>query len=92
MRQKVFLWLAIAMGVVLAFATPHYVLAVNNSTFNQTINAGVLSTDILDNTGASVASPSVSMSAKNFAFTLTLTMVAAVAVPTVLTQTLKVDN
>jgi hypothetical protein len=45
------------------------VFAANNSTFNQTINAGVLSTDILDASGVTVASPAVSMSAKNLSFT-----------------------
>lgn len=42
--------------------------AANNSTFNQTINAGVLATDILDASRASVASPSIAMSAKSFSF------------------------
>jgi hypothetical protein len=42
--------------------------AANTPTLNQTINAGVLSTDILDASQASVASPSFSMSAKNTSF------------------------
>ena len=44
------------------------VYAANNSTFNQTINAGVLATDILDASRVTVASPAITMSAKNFSF------------------------
>ena len=43
--------------------------AANTPTFSQTINAGVLSTDILDASRVSVSSPSVSMSTKSFLFT-----------------------
>ncbi len=42
--------------------------AANNSTFNQTINAGSLTTDIQDSSHASVGSPAVSMSAVSFSF------------------------
>ncbi len=55
-------------GFLIAFANPQIVLAANNSTFNQTINAGTLSTDILDASRNSVASPSVGMTARNFSF------------------------
>lgn len=44
------------------------VYAANNSTFNQTINAGVLATDVLDASHVTVASPAVAMSAKSFSF------------------------
>lgn len=42
--------------------------AAPTSTFNQTVNSGTLSTDILTSARASVASPSVAMSAKTFSF------------------------
>lgn len=54
------------LGAVMLGNTGAY--AANNSTFNQTINAGVLATDILDGSRNPVASPSVIMSAKSFAF------------------------
>jgi len=44
------------------------VSAANTPTLNQTINAGTLATDILDNTRAAVASPSASMTTKTFSF------------------------
>lgn len=44
------------------------VYAANNSTMNQMINAGVLTTDILDATRTPVASPSVALSARPFSF------------------------
>ena len=53
----------------LAFAfSPAVAFAASNSTFNQTINAGTLSTDILDASRVTVASPAVTMSAVNFSF------------------------
>ena len=58
----------IALGVLFVAATPLGVLAANNSTLNQTINAGVLSTDILDGALDAVASPSVAMTAKPTSF------------------------
>jgi len=68
MRKQIgYILLAVAsLGVVTSL--PQTVLATNNSTFSQTINAGVLSTDVLDATGATVASPSVAMSAKSLSF------------------------
>jgi hypothetical protein len=54
---------------VLTLAFVPTTFAANTPTLNQTINAGVLSTDILDASQAPVASPSFSMSAKNTAFT-----------------------
>lgn len=45
-----------------------YVLASGTSQFSQTINAGSLSTDIVDAAYASVASPSVAMNAVTFSF------------------------
>lgn len=43
--------------------------ALNESTFNQVINAGTLVTDIKDASQVTVASPSLNMSATNFSFT-----------------------
>lgn len=59
--------LAAAAGVSLFwFGAP--VFAANDTDFNQTINAGALSTDILDASRVTVANPSVAMSAANFSF------------------------
>lgn len=68
MRKQIgYILLAVAsLGIVAS--VPQTVFAANNSTFNQTINAGVLSTDVLDATGATVTSPSVAMSAKSLSF------------------------
>lgn len=44
------------------------VFAANNSNLTQTINAGVLATDILDNSQVAVGSPSAAMSTKTFSF------------------------
>lgn len=55
---------AVAFGLV-----SHSVSAANTPTFNQQINAGTLSSDIKDGTRTPVASPSVSMTAKNFSDT-----------------------
>lgn len=57
-----------AVTVLTLSATPT-AFAANTPTLNQTINAGVLSTDILDEGGNSVGSPSFSMTSKNLSFT-----------------------
>ena len=44
------------------------VLAADNSDFTQVINAGTLTTDILDSSRNPVANPSVAMSSKGFSF------------------------
>jgi hypothetical protein len=54
------------VGVFFGIST--VVLAANNSTFNQAINAGTLATDIRSNSSTSVSSPAVTMSAKTFSF------------------------
>ena len=59
----------VIIGAVLAVVPMQTALAANTSTLNQTINNGVLSTDILDATKTPVASPSVGMTAKNLSFT-----------------------
>jgi hypothetical protein len=58
--------LALAVATLLAF--PAAAFAASNSTFNQTVNSGTLSTDIMDASRVTVASPSVAMSAKSFSF------------------------
>ncbi len=60
-------WLAAALTVVV-LASSIVTFAANNSTFSQVINAGTLSTDILDSSRVAVGSPAVSMSASNFSF------------------------
>ncbi|HEX6258441.1 MAG TPA: hypothetical protein VFZ48_03100 [Candidatus Saccharimonadales bacterium] len=54
-------------GVIVVFGGAS-VQAASNSTFNQTINAGTLATDIMDASRVPVASPSVAMSAATFSF------------------------
>lgn len=54
---------------VFAFVAVLNVSAAPTSTFNQTINSGTLTTDILNASGVSVASPAVGLSAKAFSFT-----------------------
>lgn len=61
----------LSLGVVtvaVAGLTSGTVLAANDSDFNQTINAGTLSTGIFDASRVAVVSPSVTMSAMNFSF------------------------
>ncbi len=61
--------IVVVLGVLLLASTNAVtVVAANNSTFNQTINAGTLATDIMDASRVTVASPSVTMSAKTFSF------------------------
>ena len=55
------------VGVV-AFALTTPVSAANNSTLNQTINAGTLTTDIKDASQVTVGSPSATMSPTTFSF------------------------
>jgi len=58
--------LAVLLLTLLSGGTAY---AASNSTFSQVINTGALATDIMDASQVTVASPSVTMSAKNFAFT-----------------------
>ncbi|MFO0704636.1 MAG: hypothetical protein U0517_01495 [Candidatus Andersenbacteria bacterium] len=62
---------AIVVAIIAVAATVGglvYVLASNTSSFTQNINAGTLTTDIVDGSYASVASPSVPMSTLTFSF------------------------
>jgi len=63
-------WLlcVIAAFVAVLMLTSTKTEAASNSTFNQTINAGTLVTDIMDSTPTTVGSPAVSMSAVTFSF------------------------
>jgi hypothetical protein len=65
LRVKSFI---LAMSFTSVLLISGVTFAASNSDFSQTINAGTLSTDILDSVRAAVASPSVAMSAKNFSF------------------------
>ncbi len=60
------LFLAVLMTGGLGGAT--YVLASPTSSFTQTINAGVLSTDIVDGSYVTVASPTFAMNATSFSW------------------------
>lgn len=60
------LFVMISLTVSVGFWT--YVWAADTSEFTQTINAGTLSVDIVDDAYASVTSPSVAMGAKTFSF------------------------
>lgn len=61
--------LSIAVGVLVTAFGGHTVFAANTPTLSQTINNGVLSTDILDASKVTVGSPSAGMSAKTLSFT-----------------------
>ncbi len=59
----------IVATLLLAFSlSSTHVLASNTPNFTQTLNAGVLSTDIMDASRVTVVSPSVAFSAKTFSF------------------------
>ena len=66
-RLAVFLLLLLVLFVAAALK-PLPTSAASNSTFNQSINAGSLATDIRDASRVAVASPSVAMSAVTFPF------------------------
>lgn len=60
--------LFLSIGVSIFLGISGYVLASSTSSFNQTINPGALSVDIVDAAYATVASPSVVMNATTFSF------------------------
>ena len=60
---------AVVVSLFVAVAMPATTFAAPTPMLNQTINAGVLSTDILDASQAPVASPSFNMSAQSTSFT-----------------------
>jgi len=64
-KQALYALFIVAAGI-LAFAG--LALALSTSNFQQTINAGGLAVDIVDNATSTVASPSVSMGAATFSF------------------------
>ncbi|MEK7153004.1 MAG: hypothetical protein AAB834_03590 [Patescibacteria group bacterium] len=66
MRLKTVLCLCAVLGLTLYPAG--LASAANNSTFNQTVNAGTLATDILDASRVPVASPAVTLGAATFSF------------------------
>ena len=55
--------------IVSVTASIYYVFAADTSTFNQTINSGTLTVDIVDDTYVSVSAPSINMSTLSFGFT-----------------------
>lgn len=56
-------------SLIIMFGSVIYVFASDTSTFNQTINSGTLSVDIVDASYVTVASPSIDMSTLSFGFT-----------------------
>jgi hypothetical protein len=56
------------VGAILLVVLTASASAANTPTLNQTINAGTLTTDILDGSRVPVASPAVAFSAKTFSF------------------------
>lgn len=56
---------------IASIAIATVVFAADTSNFTQTINAGVLTVDIVDGSYASVGSPSITMGATTFSFTCT---------------------
>lgn len=68
MKRVISLKRGIILSVLLLFAASGVAIAAPNSEFAQVINAGTLTTDILDTDRSAVASPGVSMTAQNFSF------------------------
>jgi hypothetical protein len=68
-KQKLKGILSIVASMLVAVTATTASFAAPTPTLNQTINNGVISTDILDATQVSVASPSFNMSAKSTSFT-----------------------
>ena len=69
LSQKLTILVTVALCVALAIGfSSSRVLASNTPNFTQTLNAGVLATDILDASRVTVASPTVAFSAKTFSF------------------------
>lgn len=58
----------LALVMTGVFSTSTYILASTTSNFKQTINPGTLTTDIVDGSYATVASPSVTMASTTFSF------------------------
>lgn len=59
----------LVLAVLAGSFSTAYVFASNTSTFNQTVNPGTLSADIVDSGYNSVGSPSVTLDAVDFSFT-----------------------
>ena len=59
---------SLVLALIFVFLVGIQVFASNSSTFNQTINAGSLSVDVVDAAGTTVASPAISLGAKTFSF------------------------
>lgn len=68
MKKRVSLRRPVTLILALSFMFGATALAANNSNLSQVINGGTLSTDIMNASRVTVASPSVSMSAKTFSF------------------------
>jgi len=72
MKQRNFVktwWrIALSLCLIVVLGATGRASAASTPTFNQTINPGVLSTDILDASRVPVVSPSVAMTAKAFLF------------------------
>lgn len=68
-RLNIPLTAAVVSLVIMGLGVGSYVLASSTSNFQQTINAGTLSIDIVDGSYVTVGSPSITMSAATFSFT-----------------------
>lgn len=66
--RKKLIALTIFVYVGVLFGFPIYVLANSTSNFQQTINAGTLTVDIVDGSYVTVGSPSVALSTETFSF------------------------
>jgi hypothetical protein len=60
--------IVIVLAALAGIVTPATVYGASNSNVTQTINAGTLTTDVLDASRVPVASPTVAMAAANFSF------------------------
>jgi hypothetical protein len=66
--RKKLVALTISVYVAVLFGFPLFVLASSTSNFQQTINSGTLTVDIVDASYVTVGSPSVALSAETFSF------------------------
>jgi hypothetical protein len=66
MKRRTFLHMLFVLAAVVS--VPAVAFAASNSNFTQTINNGTLTTDIMDASRVTVASPAVAMTAKSFSF------------------------
>ncbi len=91
-RAKILISLVLGLATFVSFIAYQGVEAASNSTINQTINPGTLTTDIRSDATTSVGSPSVAMSAKTFSFNCQSAGSASTGTFGTATERIYVDN